>query len=195
VRVIAHTESAADFQTAVHAGVDAIAHLPGYHWWPGKTAADYRLADSAIAAAAKAKVAVMTTTSVSTLFAIPADQLAAVRSLQQDNLRRLKQAGVTLLAASDRFDANVLTEINYLDSLSLFNRAELLQMLTQDTARFIFPNRNIGRLQNGYEASFVTVLANPLQDLSSLSQVQLRVRQGQRLKVPMTAAPASAPAE
>ncbi len=187
IRVIAHTESAADFAVAVEAGVDSVAHLPGYHWWAGKTAADYRLSDEAIATAKAKGVAVMTTTGVTALFNMPASQLAEVKALQKSNLQRLRAQGVTLLVGSDRFDSNVLSEIYYLDDFQLLNRAELLTMLVQTTAQFIFPARQIGRIAPGYEASFVAVKQDPLQQLKALNQVVMRVKQGKELTVPQPA--------
>lgn len=187
IRVIAHTESAADFAVAVEAGVDSVAHLPGYQWWPGKTAADYRLSDEAIATAKAKGVAVMTTTGVTALFNMSASQLADVKALQKSNLQRLLAQGVTLLAGSDRFDSNVLSEIYYLDALQVLSRSDLLKMLVQHTPQFIFPTRQIGQISPGYEASFVAVKQNPLQQMTALNDVVLRVRHGKELSVPQPA--------
>jgi imidazolonepropionase-like amidohydrolase len=184
IRVIAHTESAADFATAVEAGVDSVAHLPGYHWWAGKTAADYRLSDEAIATAKAKQVAVMTTTGLTSLFKLPQTELAQVQALQKSNLQRLQAQGVTLLVGSDRFDSNVLSEIYYLDALQVLSRGDLLKMLVQHTPQFIFPTRQIGQITPGYEASFVAVKQNPLKQMTALNDVVLRVRQGKELVLP-----------
>jgi len=42
----------------------------------------------------------------------------------------------------------------------------------------IFPNRRIGRLQDGYEASFLVLAGNPLSDFSQVKNIRLRFKQG-----------------
>lgn len=178
-RVAAHTESAADFALAVAAGVDWIAHLPGYNWWEGRTAADYYLSDQAIAQAAEKNIAVIPTAGVVALMGDKSsNRRQAIAALQRDNLQRLRQAGVTLLTGSDRFDADVLSEVNYLAGLDMFTRSELLEMLVHVTPKALFPARRIGRLAEGYEASFLVLEGNPLVDFEHLKNIRLRVKQG-----------------
>ncbi|MEE2002158.1 amidohydrolase family protein [Alkalimonas sp. MEB108] len=182
VRVAAHVESAADFALAVEAGVDLIAHLPGYQWWQGYAPELYRLSDEAIAMAADKQIPLVATAGVSPLFyASQPEQLERVKALQRQNLQRLLQAGVPILMGSDRFDANVLAEVDYLHSLAIFSKPQLLQLLVADTARFLFPGRALGRFAEGYEASLLVLDANPLEDWSALRRIQLKMRQGQLL--------------
>ncbi|KFZ30863.1 hypothetical protein IDSA_07235 [Pseudidiomarina salinarum] len=184
-RVAAHTESAADFALAVAAGVDWIAHLPGYTWWEGRTAADYRLSDQAIALAAKKNIAVIPTAGVVALMGSqPPERQQAIAALQRDNLQRLRNAGVTLLTGSDRFDADVLSEVDYLVKLDMFTRLELLDMLVRITPQALFPKRHIGRLTTGYEASFLVLEGNPLVDFKHLKNIRSRVKKGIRTVVP-----------
>ncbi len=42
----------------------------------------------------------------------------------------------------------------------------------------IFPDRKIGRLADGYEASFLVLDADPLADFSAIEKIRLRVKQG-----------------
>ncbi|MCC5853579.1 MAG: amidohydrolase family protein, partial [Alkalimonas sp.] len=182
VRVAAHVESAADFALAVEADVDLIAHLPGYQWWQGYAPELYRLSDEAIALAAEKQIPLVATAGVSPLFyASQPEQLERVKALQRQNLQRLLQAGVPILMGSDRFDANVLAEVDYLHSLDVFSTQQLLQLLVSDTARFLFPERSLGRFSEGYEASLLVLDANPLDDWSALRRIQLKMRQGQLL--------------
>ena len=44
--------------------------------------------------------------------------------------------------------------------------------------RSIFPGRRIGRLVEGYEASFLALPGNPLEDLSAVDSISLRMKQG-----------------
>jgi len=182
LRVAAHAESAADFAVAVEAGVDFIAHVPGYHWWDGHDEHSYRLDEKVVARAADQGTYVITTTSVVDLFSgQDAEKRQRVQELQAENLASLRAAGVPVLMGSDRFDANILVEYDYLAELGVFDEQELLNMLTRDTARAIFPGRRIGELSAGHEASFLVLSDNPLQVRSALKTPVLRVVKGGRL--------------
>ena len=182
LRVAAHVESAVDFAVAVEAGVDFIAHVPGYRWWDGYDEQSYRLGEEAVARAADQGTYVITTTSVVDLFSGQgAEQRQRVQELQAENLASLRAAGVPVLMGSDRFDANILVEYDYLAELGVFDEQELLNMLTRDTARAIFPGRRIGELSAGHEASFLVLSDNPLQVRSALKTPVLRVVKGGRL--------------
>ncbi|EPE0461775.1 hypothetical protein [Pseudomonas aeruginosa] len=185
LKVTAHVESAADFALAVEAGVDLIAHLPGYQWWQGYAPALYRLSDASIAMAAQKQIAVIATAGISAVFyQKEQDKLPAVQALQRDNLQRLKQAGVQVLVGSDRFDANVLAEVNYLQQMGVYSNAELLQLLVSDTPRFLFPGRAIGALAEGHEANLLVLHDNPLKNWQALSDIQLRMWQGKVIQLP-----------
>jgi hypothetical protein len=179
LRVAAHAESAADFAVVVQAGVDFVAHLPGYNIARGYAASDYLLDNAAIAAAARQGIPVITTASAAELAsAIDPERLPAIRRSQIHNLQRLRAAGVPLLIGSDRFDSDVLTEVRYLDQLGVFDRHELIALLVTATPQALFPDRRIGQFAEGFEASFLVLDGNPLDDLDALSRVRLRVKGG-----------------
>ncbi len=185
LRVAAHVESAADYALAVDAGVDLVAHLPGYQWWKGYAPADYQLSDTSIAMAAAKKIPLIATAGVTSLFKNSRDQqFAKVNALQKLNLQRLQAAGVPVLVGSDRFDANVLAEVDYLKELAVFSDSQLLTMLVSDTARFLYPKRQIGGFAEGFEANFLVLDGNPLKDWSALRRIQHRVWQGKMIAVP-----------
>ncbi|MGH8031111.1 MAG: amidohydrolase family protein [Luteimonas sp.] len=182
LRVAVHVTSAADFAAAVAAGADIIAHLPGNHFFKGKTAADYRLSDTAIAQAARRGVVVVTTAVLAK--AIPGEDPAKqvpVQALQRENLQRLKAAGVRLALGRDLFGNTVLAEVDYLRTLDVFTPAELLRLLSQDTPRLVFPDRRIGCLEAGCEADFLVLEADPLADLDALRRIYTRVLDGAAL--------------
>ena len=66
----------------------------------------------------------------------------------------------------------------YLASLGVYSNAELLRLWSDDTARGIFPNRRIGKLEPGYESSFLVLDRDPLADFSNVKTIRLRVKQG-----------------
>ncbi|QDW66684.1 amidohydrolase family protein [Luteimonas granuli] len=184
LRVAAHTESAADFAVAVGAGVDIIAHLPGYRFWPGKTGGDYRIDDATIAAAAARGVVVVPTASIAELVAgNDLEALAAVQAVQADNLARLKAAGVPLAMGSDRFDATSIVEYDYLLAGGLFDRRELLRMLSVDTPRLLQPDARVGCLEDGCVASFVALDADPLAADDAIHRIGARVLEGRVLEI------------
>ncbi len=75
-------------------------------------------------------------------------------------------------------------EALFLHARGFFDAATLLRLWTEDTARTIFPGRRIGRLAEGYEASFLVLDGDPLRDFSAVGQIGLRVKQGRELPAP-----------
>jgi len=51
------------------------------------------------------------------------------------------------------------------------------------TPKDIFPDRKLGELKPGYEASFLVLSADPLKDWSATGKIQGRWKQGVRLQV------------
>jgi imidazolonepropionase-like amidohydrolase len=54
----------------------------------------------------------------------------------------------------------------------------LLKMWTVTAAQTIFPRRKIGHLREGYEASFIVLRGNPLENFERVKDIQLRFKQG-----------------
>ena len=77
-----------------------------------------------------------------------------------------------------------LDEVMYLKSLNVFNNSELLEMWSVAAAQTIFPKRKIGYLREGYEASFLVLRGNPLEDFENVKDVQLRFKQGALINKP-----------
>jgi hypothetical protein len=171
LRVFAHVGTAWDFRVAVQAGVDVIAHLPGY-------AEPERIDSAAAAMAARNGTAVITTVSLASRPGRDSAKTPAIRAAQRSNLALLRDAGVNVIIGSDMFEDTSVGEVEYLRALGPYSDAELLEMWAVRTPRALFPNRRIGRLEEGHEASFLVLNANPLVDWSTLRQIKLRVKQG-----------------
>lgn len=180
LRVVAHVESAADFDAALAAGVDVIAHLPGYANTLDEPPEQFAITEAAAAQAARQHTAVITTTAATALFKLGDAALAALREVQRANLARLQAAGVQLRVGSDVFVGTGRAELHALDSLGL-DRATLLRLATQDTPRALFPGRKIGCFVPGCEASFLVLGGDPLADLAQVDMPLLRVKQGRLL--------------
>jgi Amidohydrolase family len=177
LQVSAHVFTAADFRVAVNAGVDQMAHLPG-----GRSAnpAPFLLADSDAAAAAAHGVTVITTITQHGDSAIT-DRL--VKEQYTNNITLLRAHGVPLLLGSDAIGGTAVPEAAALARSGLFTNAELLRMWSMTTPRAIYPNRRIGALDDGFEASFLVLAGNPLTDFRNTRAITMRVKQGVTLAI------------
>jgi imidazolonepropionase-like amidohydrolase len=180
LRVIAHIENTADFRIAVNAGVDIIGHMPGYGWLGGGSATSFEITPEDAQAAAARRIAVITTVAFGRRANDPARTEAQARrdALHTRNLRLLKKAGVTIAIGSDNFGATSRSEALYLHDLGVFSNAELLRMWTETTTKVVFPQRRVGSLQDGAEASLLVLDADPLADFANTNRIRWRMMQG-----------------
>jgi hypothetical protein len=181
LKVYAHIYSVEDLRIAIRAGVDGLAHMPGHAFETAQGVDRYRLTPEDAQAALRAHIKVTTT-----LANLPERHNAALVRDQVaiPNLKLLKAAGVPILVGSDEFNQDVLPEVFVLRDLGVFSNAELLNMVTRDTAQDIFPGRKLGRLSEGYEADFLVLDRDPTATLDNLRSISLRVKQGRRVNVP-----------
>nr|WP_299346172.1 amidohydrolase family protein [Allomuricauda sp.] len=171
LRVSVHVETAYDFHVAVEAGVDEVAHLPEID--NGKT---IKIEDIKTARE-KGIVTVTTATLVNKKRNRP--YYAALVKNIKANLELFKKEGAILAIGSDNFNGTSSGEFYFLKDLNVFTNLELLNMWTINAAKTIFPNRKIGRLKDGYEASFLVLDKNPLEDISNIKEnITLKVKQG-----------------
>jgi imidazolonepropionase-like amidohydrolase len=176
LRVSVHIESVADFRAAVAAGVEEIAHLPGYR-------APQLLHKADAAEAARRGIVVVTTAGLIKRWKEKEpERYAAVREGQIANLRLLKEARVKLAVGSDEYDDTSVAEVEHLRGLGVFNDAEILRMWTANCAG-MFSGRRIGQLADGYEASFIAFDKDPLTDFGATRHIALRVKDGRLLEL------------
>jgi len=168
LKVSAHIENAHDFHVAVSAGVDEIAHMP---FVDAADLAAYRLADDDLALP---KVVATTLD-----WARDADADDPRVHVQRENLSRLRAAGWTIVIGTDRFRETARTEVDLLARLELMTNLELLRAWSIDTPRSIFPERAIGLLEAGAEASFLVLTGNPIEEIARSHAIVLRVKNGE----------------
>jgi len=204
--VSAHIVNVADFRTALASGVDEIVHVPTFGAFPTVEAriveaASNTLDESGIAqiaaalskfdpadpdtlplksadarlAAARGAV-VITTMSPSSR--APAALRPGIRAVQAAALRLLRDEQVLLAVGSDNVADTSIAEAYHLQSLGVLDNRALLKMWTETTAQAIFPKRRIGRLEEGYEATFLALEGNPLLDWQQVRRIRLRFKQG-----------------
>jgi hypothetical protein len=189
LRVVVHVESAVDFHVAVAAGVDQVAHIPGFRADEKTQLPDpsrFQISREDARAAARQHIIVITT-----LAAVAEDAgrgkdpafRDAIDRLLRANLTVLRDSGVSIAVGSDAYDDTSAAEAKYLADSGIFDRAALLRMWSETTPRAIFPGRRIGRLDRGYEASFLVLEGDPLADFSEVSRIRSAVKQGRALDV------------
>lgn len=101
-----------------------------------------------------------------------------VLKVQLANLKLLRDNGVPLAIGSDSVTDSSVKEVEYLARLGVFDNLALLKMWTETTAKAIFPKRRIGALSEGYEASFLALEGNPIEDLQNVRRIKMRFKQG-----------------
>ena len=187
LRVSAHVETAADFHAALVGGVDEINHIPGFRGDEHVQFTDprrYEVAESDAKLATARGVTVVTTLGGIADFAI--DGPDSLRRRQADalftrNLRVLHGAGVRLAIGSDAYRDDSVAEVSYLATLGVFTPLELLRLWSEATPRAIFPQRRVGCLDDGCEASLLVLAADPAADFAHTKRITLRMKDGRLL--------------
>lgn len=62
--------------------------------------------------------------------------------------------------------------------MKVFDNLTLLKMWCESTPETIFPNRKIGKLRDGYEASFLVLNGNPIENFEKVKEISMRFKQG-----------------
>ena len=220
LRTTAHIQNGPDFHNALMAGVDAIAHMPvgeftfvtdpktGQPTRQFATSQNYRyvIAEDDARFAGERHIPVTTTLSrLGNLRASnPADVSLVEKEVVLPNLRMLRKYNVPVLIGTD--EVSVLSgpdkvkplfdEALYVASLGIYSPSEVLQMMTETTPQYIFPERKIGLLRDGYEASFLVYAGDPLTYLSggatgfqTPGALTMRFKQGHAITVAAEKAP------
>ena len=112
------------------------------------------------------------------------ESLRPLRSVWRDNVRRLRAAGVTILAGSDVWTgvfpgASLHRELGYLTEAGL-TPAQAIRAATLDAARFLADGRepDFGIVAAGKRADLLLVEGDPTQDLAALSHIKMLLQDG-----------------
>ena len=185
LRAVAHVETASDLALAVEAGADEAAHLPGYWLLEGIEPEANQISDTLAAEMGRRGFVVATTTLVTEQRDASTPEAAAgkaaVQAVQVENLRRLHAAGVSLAVGTDVHTHTALDEVRHLRSLGAFSDADLLRLWVETGPVSVFPDRAIGQLRPGYEASFLALACDPAADFVCVERIRQRVKQGEDL--------------
>jgi len=187
LRVSAHVESAYDFEVAVAAGADLIAHMPGFWWDPDRITAKgfsiYRISEDVAQRASRQGTIVMTTIGTESLRNATPHLRAQVIDVLRWNFDLLKRHGVKIAIGSDQFRSSSVPEALTIAQAGLMTSAELLRSLSVTTPAAIFPQRAPFGLAEGAPANVIAFDGNPLDDLEAITRISLRVKSGRELRV------------
>lgn len=174
LRVFAYVENADDLRLGLKLGVDGFANLPGNNWDGMGNTQKFDLTDEDLKKLAKKKTVVVPLFS----HAQGAANRTAVQEYQGKTLKRLLDAGVNIAIGSDDPQRTIRNELNYWYQLGGFGAPQLLKVLCENTPRAVFPKRKIGKFDDGYEASFLVLNDNPLQNILKLRVIAFKVKNG-----------------
>ena len=188
--VVAHVNTSADVDRALEAGADALAHLPIGNDGVPLDDGRYVLEDATLEAlAASGAVAVATASLLAkNLEAAPTDTLQAALARQTAELRRLRAVGVPIALGADQWMRTSAFEADYLAATGALDPADLLDAWARVTPQAIFPGREIGALEVGYEASLLALECDPTRDWSCTERIANREKQGADLEAALAEA-------
>lgn len=173
LRVFAHVETAEDVQLALKLGVDGLANLPGHNWDGAGESKKYELSDDDLKKLAKKK------TPVATLFShAQGNTNPAVQAFHLKTIKRLFEQNVNLVLGSDDPQRTGRVELNYWFNLGGLGYDKLLKVMCENTPRAIFPKRKIGKIEDGYEASFIVLSGNPLDNILKIRAIAFKIKNG-----------------
>lgn len=199
LRVTAHIESAHDLRVVAEAGIDYIAHLPGYRGARDDEEFEQRLlTEDDARLLAENNIPVVPTYAVSVgrlqdgLELAPEeyhdqirDSYARAVRLQEHNLELLEASGVQLLVGTDLSPGEAHTEIQHWADVGVLSTETILEGVFS-TGAFLFPDRRIGCLDAGCEADFLVLQSNPRADVTALQAISHRFKAGHELVIPQS---------
>ena len=178
LRVFAHIETANDLSFGMKIGVDGFANLPGHNWDGASDIKKLTITEADLKLLAKKKTPLVLLLS----HAQAATNRAAVQEFHKTTLKRLLDANVNVAMGSDDSQRTLRMELNYWFGLGEMDDAKTLKVLCENTPRAIFPNRKIGKIEQGYEASFLVLNDNPVSNVLKTRVQAFKVKNGVLLK-------------
>jgi imidazolonepropionase-like amidohydrolase len=190
LRVSAHVESAVDFDVAVAAGADLVAHMPGFWMDPARIAARgpdvYKITEASAERAGRQGMTVITTLSGVLQYSesVSADIRDGILGILRHNLSVLQRHQVRLAIGSDEFRGTSIGEARAILAAGLMSPPGLLRALSSDGAAAIFPARAPFGLAEGAPADFLVLDGSPLADFDAITRITRRVKGCADLTVP-----------
>jgi imidazolonepropionase-like amidohydrolase len=187
LRVFAHVETADDARLCAKIGVDVLAHLPGYGWKGDEaTRSKYCMTKEDVKLFKKTGLTVIPTMNIDYTktyddngnVTLHPEKFAATLNYEKNILRHLYNAKVPIALGADYYGKTVTPEIDSLIAQQIFTPAQLLNLWSKQTTQHIFPNRKLGEIREGYEASFLVLKENPVTNIGNIKTIMWRIKKG-----------------
>lgn len=179
LRVFAHIETADDLRLGLKIKVDGFANLPGHTWDGTGDLKKYELTDEDLKLLVKKKTALVT------LLSHGQAASAANPSVKEFHLRTLKRLldnGANVVVGAGDPQRGARAELNYWYMIGEIDYARVLKVLCENTPHAIFPDRKVGKIENGYEASFLVLSDNPLLNILKIRASEFKMKNGRLVK-------------
>lgn len=175
LQVFAHVETVDDVRLGIKLGVNGFANLPGSNWDGTGDPARFELKPDDLKKLVKKNIAVVPLLSHGQAAAV---SNPAVLEFHKKTLKALLAEGVPVAIGSDDGSRTMRTELNYWLQIGAITTPEAMRILCETTPRAIFPERKIGKLEEGYEASFLALNDNPLGNIMKIRLISFKVKNG-----------------
>jgi imidazolonepropionase-like amidohydrolase len=108
---------------------------------------------------------------------------AQTDSIRKVNLKKMSDAGVTIVAGTDAGNVGTQHATSYLSELKAMQKAgltnwQILQSATINPAKIFNKENSTGSISVGKQANLVLLNANPLEDLENLTKIELVFNRG-----------------
>ena len=183
LRMAVANSSIEDFRASLDAEADMITHLPCYQDTSSEDDGPYfdiNTAEECLISKDDARRAAsqnMISTLIVTEWAKerPDEQI----EWEKSNITALKEAGARLAVGVDAYGATLTEGMIAGVNKGFLSPVELLRVASMDTPRAIFPDRRVGCLEVGCEASFIGFEENPIENISAIRNITVRFKDGQ----------------
>ncbi len=178
LRVYAHVETADDVRLGLKLGVDGFANIPGYNWDGTGDTKKYELTEADLKQLAKKKTVIIPLLA----HGQTAGAREAVQQFHAKILKQLLDKNLNMVIGSDDVQRTTRSELNYWYTVGYIEYPKILKVLCENTPRAIFPKRKVGKIEDGFEASFLVLSDNPINNILKLRASSFKVKNGQFLK-------------
>ena len=171
-----------DYRASVRVGADILTHLPCYQdtevepnspYYNEDFAEDCLLSDDDANDAAEIN---MVNTLIVTEWVKP--RKSKYVEWEQANVNRLIGAKAPLAFGSNQYGSTMTAGLIAGAEKRFLPANEILKIATMDSPKAIFPERKVGCLDYGCEASFIAFAENPIEDFRAIETITYRLKGG-----------------
>lgn len=182
IRLAVATSSVADFRESLRVGADIVTHLQCYQdteadpkspYYDISQKEDCLLEESDAQRASEINMA--TTVVVSEWVK---DRPAKLVSWEKQNIAKLQKADAPIVFAVEAYGSTITAGLIAGVEKGFFSPTDMLRIASMDTPAFIFPDRKVGCLEVGCEASFLAFKSNPLDDIKAIRTFVYQMKDG-----------------